>query len=90
MRQAQLKLALIGCGGQAGGDVPHLADHPAVKIVAVCDPDKANRDTFAERYGVPESARFADYKKLLSSVECDAVFCATPDHMHAPVGLGAP
>ncbi len=89
MKQAELKLALVGCGGQAGGDVPNFADHPSVKIVAVCDPDKTNRDKFGTKYGVPEGARYADYKKLLSDVPCDAVFCATPDHMHAPVGLAA-
>jgi predicted dehydrogenase len=87
--RAELRLALVGCGGQAGGDVPNLANHPAVKIVAVCDPDKKNRDKFGDTYGASESARFAQYKQLLASVECDAVFCATPDHMHAPVGLAA-
>ncbi|WP_309713758.1 Gfo/Idh/MocA family oxidoreductase [Armatimonas sp.] len=83
------RLALVGCGGQAGGDVPNFASHKEVKIVALCDPDKGAQARFGERYSVPESARFADYVKLLDTIDCDAVFCATPDHMHAPVGLKA-
>jgi predicted dehydrogenase len=87
MRQGSFRLALVGCGGQAGGDVPNLADHPATKIVAVCDVDAKNRDRFGEQYGVPAAMRFTDYRKLIETVDCDGVFCATPDHMHAPVGL---
>jgi predicted dehydrogenase len=83
------RLALVGCGGQAGGDVPNIASHKEVKIVAVCDPDRGAQVRFGERFGVPESGRFTDYTKLLDTVECDAVFCATPDHMHAAVGLKA-
>ncbi len=89
MKQTELKLALVGCGGQAGGDVPNFTNHPAVKIVATCDPDKKSRDRFADRYELPEDARFVDFRKLLAQTDCDAVFCATPDHMHAPVGLAA-
>ena len=83
------RLALVGCGGQAGGDVPNIASHKDVKIVALCDPDARARAAFGERYGVAESGRFVSYEKLLDTVECDAVFCATPDHMHAAVGLKA-
>lgn len=83
------RLALVGCGGQAGGDVPNIASHKDVKIVALCDPDAGARARFGERYGVPEPMRFVDYVKMLDTVDCDAVFCATPDHMHAAVGLKA-
>jgi predicted dehydrogenase len=91
MKQPIFRLALVGCGGQAGGDVPELASHPAVKIVATCDPDKNNRDRFAQKYGVAEEARFADYKQMLKNMrgQLEGVFIATPDHMHAPVGLAS-
>lgn len=86
-----MRLALVGTGGQAGGDVPEIARHPAVKVVAVCDPDLKNRSRFGENYEVPENQWFGDYKRMLESMrgKIDAVFCATPDHMHAPVGLAA-
>jgi predicted dehydrogenase len=86
-----MRLALVGCGGQAGGDVPEIARHPEVKIVALCDPDLKQRARFGENYDVPEANWFADHRTLLSTMrgKIDAVFCATPDHMHAPVGLAA-
>lgn len=84
-----LRLVLVGCGGQAGGDVPQFAAHPSVKIVGICDADAKNASRFGERYAVPTGAQFADFNKLLDTVECDAVYCATPDHMHAAVGLKA-
>lgn len=86
-----MRLVLVGCGGQAGGDVPEIASHPAVKIVAVVDPDARHRDAFGDRYKVPAESRYADYREMYDKTEgqIDAVYIATPDHMHAPVGLAA-
>jgi predicted dehydrogenase len=91
MTRQTFRLALVGCGGQAGGDVPKLASHPAVKIVATCDPDKNNRDRFGTKYDVADANRFSDFRQMLTAMkgQLDAVFIATPDHMHACVGLAA-
>lgn len=84
-----LRLVIVGCGSQAGGDVPNIVSHPSVKIVGLCDADQQALKRFGARFAVDQKFWFTDYEKLLNTVECDAVFCATPDHMHAAVGLKA-
>jgi predicted dehydrogenase len=37
----------------------------------------------------PHAQRYSDWRKMLELKEIDAVHCATPDHMHAPVALAA-
>lgn len=90
-REPKLRIAAVGCGGQFGGDAPALAAHPRAMFAAVCDVDKNLLRAAGERFQVPESARFTDYREMLRVMwgDLDAVYCATPDHMHAPVGLSA-
>jgi predicted dehydrogenase len=86
-----LRVALIGTGGICGYDAPEIASHKDARVVAVCDPDRTRRDAFGTQYGVAESRRFADYRAVIQGLrgEVDAVYCGTPDHMHAPVALAA-
>lgn len=54
-----------------------------LKFVAVADPLEQRRNAFAARYGVPESAVFADWKDALDAgIEADAVLVATQDNHH--------
>ena len=54
-----------------------------LKFVAVADPLEQRRKAFAARYGVPESAVFADWKDALDAgIEADATLVATQDNHH--------
>ncbi|MFI5379282.1 MAG: Gfo/Idh/MocA family oxidoreductase [Tepidisphaerales bacterium] len=82
----KLNIAGIGIGGQGGGD---LKEMEAENIVALCDVDwKKAAGTFG-RY--PKAERFKDYRVMFDKIAktFDAVMCATPDHMHAPISLAA-
>ncbi len=88
----KLRLAIIGCGGQGGGDLGGMASHPRLQLVAACDPDKSHREGFAKRYGEHQKTEvkaYSDYRNLFHEMkgQIDGVLVATPDHMHAPIDL---
>src|SRR4051794_19355727 len=78
-----LQVACIGVGGMGGATMKGVADHPKVKIVALCDVDSTRLDAAAKTY--TDAAKFTDWRDLLSKHidKFDAVTIGTPDHMHA-------
>ena len=85
-----LNVACIGVGGMAGGaGVRDAASAKNTQIVALCDIDANILATEAKKHA--EAKTFRDYRRLFDAMEkdVDAVTVATPDHMHAPIALGA-
>ncbi len=82
----KLNIALVGCGGRGGENLPGVAGE---NIVALCDVDERQAGKTFEQF--PQAPRFRDYRKLLDQMhaQIDAVVVSTPDHMHAPISLAA-
>ena len=85
----KLRTAHVGLGYQGMEDMKATASHPAVEVVALCDPDATMLAAAAAEQ--PGARQFADYRVMLEELgdEIDAVLVSTPDHMHAPVALAA-
>lgn len=84
-KQEDLRIALIGCGGQGTGDARQASRYG--KVVAVCDVD-ANRVAKAqERF--PGATGYEDFRKLLERRDVDVVVCGTVDHWHTLVAMAA-
>jgi predicted dehydrogenase len=81
----RLNIAVIGCGGQGGGNLNNVSRE---NIVALCDVDDARaRDSF-NRY--PNVEKFKDFRVMLDRVRnIDAVVVSTPDHTHAIAAITA-
>ena len=86
-----LRLAVVGFRGQGGLHLRLLRELPGVRVVALCDADRA----VLER-GVAEAARLGqpveghvDVRKLLENKDIDAITTATPDHWHCLVTVWA-
>jgi predicted dehydrogenase len=82
----KIRLAVIGCGGQGGGDLAAMAGED---IVALCDvDDRRAADSFRK---FPDAKRFKDFRKMFDAMakDIDAVLVATPDHTHAVASLAA-
>lgn len=81
------KVAVIGIGRQGRALLEELRKLDAVEVVAVCDPVpsrlKAGTDS------VPGAEPIADYRALLARSDIEAVFIATPTHLHKDIALGA-
>lgn len=57
-----------------------------VRIVAVCDVDKARVEAAAKRFG---SEAYTSYEEFLRNPNLDLVVVATPNYMHAPHTIDA-
>lgn len=89
----RIQIALIGAGGQGKGVAENAIRHKKVRIVAVCDVDKARlaegKKLVDEYYGDQNCATHSDYRDVLAREDVDAVIVATPDHWHALVCVEA-
>ncbi len=81
----QVRLALVGCGGQGRGDARNAKRFG--KVVAICDVD-ANQLAAAKK-DFPDADGYSDFRKLLERKDIDGVICGTVDHWHTLVALGA-
>lgn len=82
-RSDPLRVGLIGTGfiGNVLGTQFHA--HPRATVAAVCDPNEANRTESAERYAVPEDARYAGHEPMLDGERAlDAVVVGSPHAFH--------
>jgi predicted dehydrogenase len=84
----KLRWGLIGCGDIAGKRVaPALRDSPDCEFVAVARGRSDLAQSFAERFGARKW--FADWRELVRANDIDAVYIATPVHLHAEQTIAA-
>ncbi|HEV2764396.1 MAG TPA: Gfo/Idh/MocA family oxidoreductase [Pyrinomonadaceae bacterium] len=83
-----LRWGLIGCGDIARRRVaPALRDLPNCELVAVSRARSELAEEFAREFG---AARwYADWRQLLADKEVEAVYVATPVHLHAEQTIAA-
>src|SRR5688572_29892315 len=81
-------IGIIGsCGIALANHIPGFATCPDTKVVALCDADKGALERATKQTGI--SATYTDYRELLQREDVHAVVIATPNHIHAPIGLAA-
>jgi predicted dehydrogenase len=84
----QLRWGLIGCGDIAQKRIaPALRDSASCELVAVSRAQSELAAAFAKQFGARRW--YMDWKKLLLDEEVDAVYIATPVHLHAPQAIAA-
>ncbi|WP_329565091.1 Gfo/Idh/MocA family protein [Streptomyces sp. NBC_01361] len=79
-----LTLAVAGAGARGTGylELAERAETP-VRITAIAEPRTARRTALALRHGVPDDARFADWRELAARPRlADAVVVAVQDAQH--------
>ncbi len=80
-----IRVAVIGLNGRGGDHMDGYSKLKGVRIVALCDVDRAVLDRSAavlQRKG-QTAAPYGDIRKLLESKEIDAISIATPNHWHS-------
>ena len=95
----KIRLAAVGVMGKGYSDWTPMLRTGLVEIVALCDADYGMREKAAQKlaqdginfdvYSVPF---YTDYRKLLDDagfLGIEAMTVSTPDHVHAPVAIGA-
>lgn len=83
-----LKWGLIGCGDISRKRVaPALRDLPNCDLVAVTRANYAQAEAFAKEFGARKCYR--DWTALIADEEIEAVYIATPVHLHAEQTIAA-
>ncbi len=86
----KLRIAVIGCGGQGGGNPGLAAREKLVALVEIDDKRLAEAGKKVEK-SASDFKTYSDYRRMFD--EChkhlDAVLIATPDHHHAPAAIRA-
>jgi predicted dehydrogenase len=84
----QLRWGLIGCGDIAQKRIaPALRDSASCELVAVSRAQSDQAAAFAKQFEVRKW--YLDWRKLLLDEEIDAVYIATPVHLHAEQAIAA-
>ncbi|QXD15128.1 Gfo/Idh/MocA family oxidoreductase [Rhodocaloribacter litoris] len=76
-----VRLAMAGLGGHGRTIQQAVASVPALRVVAVYDPDAAEARAAAARFGC---AVAPSYEALLARDDVEAVVLVTPNHLHRP------
>jgi predicted dehydrogenase len=85
---AQIRIALIGCGGIAlQNHIPGVALSQDAKVVALCDTDSACLERARQQTGI--DLVFTAYTDVVNRDDIDAVIVATPNYTHPAIVLAA-
>jgi predicted dehydrogenase len=87
-----IRLAVVGVGGQGGGHLRLFSRIEGVRVVAICDADQAHLDGQAASFEKEHGVKLKTYKnvrELLDDKEIDVITSATPNHWHALVTIWA-
>src|SRR5690606_18274209 len=91
-----VKMGFVGVGSRGYNMLSVAVSTGLVQVTAVCDilSERVERaQKLVERAGQPKPEGFIrgpeDYKRLAEKQDLDAVYTATPLHLHAPVMLAA-
>ena len=86
-----IRLAVVGIGGQGANHINWFRKIPGVRVVAICDADKnflqREQKKFTDRSEKVDT--YVDCRKLLEDKNIDVVTTATPNHWHALVTIWA-
>lgn len=83
-----VRIGVVGAGAIAQlTHLPLLSKMRGVKLVAVCDNDRAKARALADRFDISDT--YNDIEDLLDAGDLQAVVVATPNHLHEPHVLSA-
>jgi predicted dehydrogenase len=82
----RLKVGVIGLGFFGTRHASIFTEHPAARLVAVCDRDPARVAAIMEASG---AQGFDDFRTLLALPELDAVSICLPDRLHEGAAVAA-
>jgi len=87
-----IRFAVVGTGGQGGGHIGYFNELDGVRVVALCDADRAQVEkrasAFEKKYG-RKVKTYTDARELLEDRNIDAISSATPNHWHSLITIWA-
>lgn len=85
----RIPTAMIGVGNRGAYVLKGVMEQPNAKVVALCDlkPDKL--DAAASAASKDNPATYSDWRKIIDRKDVEAVFIATPPHLHSEMAIAA-
>ncbi len=85
----KFRVGIIGTGGISGSHISAYINQPDVELVAGCDLIEGKAEKKFAEYKVEGAKFFTDYKKMIDTVEMDAVSICTYNCTHAECAIYA-
>jgi predicted dehydrogenase len=82
-RPTSIGVAVVGCGYWGPNLARNVAEHPELRLHALCDRDPAQLRTLAQRH--PQAEAVAELDRVLCDDAVEAVILATPPQTHYPL-----
>ena len=76
---SDVKIAFIGCGGNANGHMNQLSELEGARIVAVCDVQPERAQNAAEKHNAQP---YTEHRAMLEREDLDAVYLSLPVFVH--------
>jgi len=89
---SQVRLAMIGCGGNSSGHARVMNQNPDVQIVATCDVNTEISNSYIDRNLSdlePRPQAFDNLDLMLAEIAPNAVLISTPHTLHFEQGMKA-
>ena len=84
-----LRVAVIGLNGRGRNHLTSLAKITGVRVVALCDVDRAVLDRVKPSVNQGNVKTYTDVRELFAAPDVDAVTIATPNHWHSLAAIWA-
>jgi len=84
-----LRVAVIGLNGRGRSHLASLAKISGVRVVAICDVDRAILERVAPTVNQGNVKTYVDVRDLFAAPDVDAVTIATPNHWHSLAAIWA-
>lgn len=83
----KVRVGIIGSAFVSNIHAEALQEVPGAEVLAVCSPNKAHAEAFANRWRIPSFA--TDYRRLLERKDIDVVVVGIPNDLHRAVVVAA-
>jgi predicted dehydrogenase len=86
---AKTRTALIGTGNRGSYLLQGVLEQPEAEVAALCDikPDRLDKAASAAKRDNPKT--YADWTQIIDRKDIDAVYIATPPHLHSEMAVAA-
>jgi len=78
----KIRVGMIGTGGISHWHGRQLSELREAQITAIADTSAANREKFANAFGLKDAKQYDDYRTMLEEADIDAVVICSPHTLH--------
>lgn len=87
--EQRIATAMIGTGNRGSYVLKGVLEQPNAKVVALCDLKPDRLDAAASSAARDNPATTTEWKKIIDRKDVEAIFIATPPHLHSEMAVAA-